>query len=653
MLKQDIILSDLWTSKEEDQIIRKDASLVANPPDRERYLRMNKDKYHVLLNTWMYMCAQYVGRREVNALMTNIRMNGLLPVISDCSTLASDIIRSDFTLSDLRGYGFLMNEDPRVTLQLLRYPKRFSPTGATALRDSGLKALKGLNFAMRGTPVRIWPDGRVIERSITYPRYLIDRVRYWCANILAFKNIDEKDPLMKGCFSNGVSANGSHTLFEKYKEWAKLTPGYKDNILYPLHRFGNFDAGELPDIDYVKAVAVPKSYKTPRIIAEVSAKCQYHQQGIRVHAIECISQCWARDFIVLDDQTINQEWSRLGSIYGTYATIDLSAASDSISEHLARQVLPHDWYEQISAYNPPYIKIGDEKVKRNIFLTSGSGNTFVLESVIFEAIAMTASEYVSIYYDLPLSNVESNDPEDRSYIRFPRVYGDDIICDTRCYDTVVDFLRKLGFTVNEDKSFSNGGYRESCGAEWYCGLDTATKYFPRKAFDEDSDEYLEGLISLQHRLYEFESCEQWLSNHIKREFRRRYNKEMTSSYPGTECSDLWADYPFYYTVDPPYDHRDPDMAKRTAEWLTIHDVKREAHVSLKRKSYKGKNFEKAFISQYRHPYTWLERQLMELFRYVDFLQHGTPVDEWGVPIHRQDVSDDLLIPEVVWTTLRR
>lgn len=331
--------------------------------------------------------------------------------------------------------------------------------------------------------------------------------------------------LMEGRFSNGVSANGSKTLYEKYREWCELTPGYQDNLMYPVWRYGFHDYGERDDIDYVKAVAVPKSYKTPRIIAEVSAKCQFFQQGIRKWLLHFLERNNYSDFIILDDQTINQEWSRLGSIYGTYATIDLSSASDSISRHLAKKILPYGWFDVIEEFNPPFIMVNGKKEKRNILLTSGSGDTFVVESIIFLAIAFSAWEYVQIMCP------------DTAYLA-PRVYGDDLICDSRCYDTTRDFLQKLGFTVNESKSFSDGRYRESCGAEWFCGLDTATKYFPRKAYDESSPEFLEGLIALQHRLYEFENCEQWLSATIKQLYRTHTGgKELTSSYPGTECYD--------------------------------------------------------------------------------------------------------------------
>lgn len=638
MLKQNIILPDLLSKKEIESIMTIDARLVARHNELCAYKAENADKYSVICNTWLYMCAQYISRRNVLALMDMMRRDGLLAVIDRCSRLASEIIRSNFSLDDLGDLRFLMTEDARITLQLLRYPKRFSPSCAGLLQDEGLKAFERLNFSLRGVPTVINPQGKVLERSIEYPRWLADRVAYWCANCLAFKPITDDIPLMMGRFSNGVSANGSKTMYAKYVEWSKLTPGYKDALLYPLPRFGNHDQGELPDINYVKAVAVPKSYKAPRIIAEVSAKCQYHQQGIREYAIACLNQCWAGDYILLDDQTINQEWSRLGSIYGTYATIDLSSASDSISDHLAKRILPKDWYTVISRHNPDFIRIGNKEVKRNIFLTSGSGDTFVLESVIFMAIAMTALEYVEC-----LTNEK---------LLLPRVYGDDLICDTRCFDTLVDFLGMLGFTVNVDKSFNNGDYRESCGAEWFCGLDTATKYFPRRAFDEKSSEYLEGLIALQHRVYEFEMCEQWLTNHIRNLYRTRTGKELTSSAPGVECEDLWSDYPYYYTVYPPYDHTSP-TAEATRKWLDDHNIRRECHSATARKRLTGKAFDRAFLEEYHRLYTWEQIHMMEMFRYVDFLQHGTPVDEWGVPIHRQDVVDDLLISEIIWTTHKR
>lgn len=635
MQVRNIIMSDVFTKSELSKIMRKDATMVAS--NVKKYCDQNADKYAVVINTWFYMCTQYCSPRHAYGLLGYIEQNGLLKVIGECSDLASRIIESNFTLDDLGKFGFMMNENPRITLQLLRYPKRFSPSAADKVRDDGMRRFLALNNAMKGEPTVIFYDGKVLERDITYPRFVIEGVSDYCRRLL-HTNITPETPLELGRFSSGVTAEGCKTLFEKQREFCRISPGYKDTFLYPLPRFGNEDFGYCDDIDYVKAVAVPKNYKVPRIIAEVSAYTQYHMQGIRRAIVRSLKTSEYADLIILDDQSINQEWSRLGSIYGTFCTIDLASASDSISNHLARKVLPTDWYDVIQSWNPPYIMSGGRKYKRNIFLTSGSGDTFAIESVIFLAIALFATEMVET-----LTGEELNQP---------RVYGDDIICDTRAYDTTVDFLEMLCFTVNRDKSFHHGDYRESCGAEWWCGLDTATKYFPRRAFDERSPEYLQGLISLQHRLYEFESCELWLTNHIQRIFSGSEGRRMTSSRPGEECNDLWNDFPQYVVNYPPYDHSKglPDCVTREK------DMRRETHYNLVPVGWGGvesKRFQEAFMEHYSRPFVSNDLRVCEMFRYVDFLQHGTPLDEFGVPVHRQDVSDDLLNPELAWRLSRR
>lgn len=654
MLKENIILSDLFSKAEVNRIMALDASLVSS--DVKGYCKANTDKYVVVLNTWLYMCAQYIPRRAVAGLQSEILRQGLLPVIDACSQLASDIISSDFTLQDLGLYGFMMNDDPRITLQLLRYPKRFSPSKADKLADECLKDFIRLNARMKGTPVRINPQGKVLARTIEYPVWLLAGVRDYVSQLLHL-DISDDDPIDLGRFSSGVSAEGCKTMFEKYREFARVAPGYKDNLLYPLPRYGNEDQGFVPPVDYVKVVAVPKSYKAVRLIAEVPVYIQYGQQGIRRRAIQSLATSPYADLIVLDDQTVNQEWSRLGSIYGTYCTTDLTAASDSIADHLARQVLPKSWYNVIQAWNPNNMRVRGKDIERNIFLTSGSGDTFVMESIIFLAIALYATETVERL-------TPKSEQRGRKKIKKPRVYGDDLICDTRVYDTLADFLRLLGFTVNESKSFNDGGYRESCGSEWWCGLDTATKFYSRKAFSEDQPDelpvYAASAIALQHRIYEFDMAEQWLSNHIKTLFIKQgwgtLRTPVTSSRVGEDCTDLWADFPFYHIGYPPFDR------KEGAEgWLIDHpEVRREYHSEFGVRRHIDETIDdpthgwlRRFQEYYGRPFVPQDRRLCEMFRYVDFLQHGTPVDEFGIPIHRQDVMEDLLIPASEWYSTRR
>jgi hypothetical protein len=54
----------------------------------------------------------------------------------------------------------------------------------------------------------------------------------------------------------------------------------------------------------------------------------------------------------------------------------------------------------------------------------------------------------------------------------PSVYGDDIICDSRVTDDVIQMLKDLRFEVNVDKSFVASQYiRESCGIYAHSGDD--------------------------------------------------------------------------------------------------------------------------------------------------------------------------------------
>jgi hypothetical protein len=51
------------------------------------------------------------------------------------------------------------------------------------------------------------------------------------------------------------------------------------------------------------------------------------------------------------------------------------------------------------------------------------------------------------------------------------VYGDDIIVPSLFYEEAVNGLQRIGLIVNLSKSFADGPFRESCGGEYYNGID--------------------------------------------------------------------------------------------------------------------------------------------------------------------------------------
>ena len=579
------------------------------------YAKANEEVYYLLCNTWLSMCYDAIGLSANRVLLNSILREGLIETISECNRIANDAVSSDFTCcvdSPLRA---LFSEDERNTLQVLRFAKRFSPLEADILKENSLKAFAKINNQCKGVPQVITESGKVLKRTQQYPRWLINRVSEYCQLLLGEAPTDE-EILLNGAFSNGATADGCKTLLSKLQKFREHSCCYKD-ILYPI------GMEVLDDIDYVKAVPVPKNYKTARIIAECSAYSQFHLQGLRKIAEKRVADTTYSHLIVMDDQSINQEWSRLGSVYGTFATIDLSSASDSIATTLAEQILPSGWYNQITKWNAPNIKIGDRKVPRYIFQTSGSGSTFIIESVIFLAISLVATDLVREF------SGES--------IHLPRVFGDDIITDDRVYDTIVDLLGLLRFTVNSDKSFGPGSrYRESCGAEWFCGLDMATKYFPRKSLEKEKPEYLSSVVSLQHRLFSYKEAEIFLSSYIHRISKDYGIERMTSSFPGEECDDLWEDFPYYKVVNPPFDHTKMASAPD--------GIRREVHVTLKSVSPKDGWANRCSQEDY---------YLLEMYRYVQFLQHGPQVDEYGISIPPLPYDRDIAIAVSEYGTVIR
>jgi hypothetical protein len=87
-----------------------------------------------------------------------------------------------------------------------------------------------------------------------------------------------------------------------------------------------------------------------------------------------------------------------------------------------------------------------------MFSSMGNGATFCLETLIFAAACYAVGSR-----------------------RF-RVYGDDVIIEPECYDEYLRLTRFLGFSINHDKTFRDGPFRESCGLDVWNGVDVTPVY---------------------------------------------------------------------------------------------------------------------------------------------------------------------------------
>lgn len=104
----------------------------------------------------------------------------------------------------------------------------------------------------------------------------------------------------------------------------------------------------------------------------------------------------------------------------------------------------------------------------------GNGFTFPLQTMIFATLVRAT------YDELGIKPV--NHGASRNYA----VFGDDIICLSEAYDVVVEVLHSCGFSVNIQKSYATGPFRESCGGDYFKGHDIRGVYLKEGKNHADS-----------------------------------------------------------------------------------------------------------------------------------------------------------------------
>jgi len=217
----------------------------------------------------------------------------------------------------------------------------------------------------------------------------------------------------------------------------------------------------------VRVVSVPKTVKTPRIIAIEPTCMQYMQQGLMELFVEYLeSDFLVQGMIGFSDQEPNQLLAKEGSISGDLATLDLSEASDRVSLKLVTTLLSNYGHllEAVLATRSVRADVPEHGIQTLFkFASMGSALTFPMEEIVFLTIIFYAIESK---LGRRLTRKSVLDMRDRV-----RVYGDDIVVPVEIVPDVVFALESFGFKVNHSKSFWTGKFRESCGKEYYNGHD--------------------------------------------------------------------------------------------------------------------------------------------------------------------------------------
>lgn len=217
---------------------------------------------------------------------------------------------------------------------------------------------------------------------------------------------------------------------------------------------------------------VPKTSEISRSICTEPVLNMFFQKGIGSFLEGVLRRRYKIDLSTQPD--INRKLARLGSINGSYATIDLSSASDCISLKLVESLFPKYFVNWLKLARSPVTILPDgSEVELHMISSMGNGFTFPLQTLIFATLVDACYAVMG----LPRYNPDGS-------LRFG-VFGDDIIVEKSAYEFVCQMLERFGFTVNVDKSFNSGHFRESCGADFYNGHDVRGVYIRRLSNDAD------------------------------------------------------------------------------------------------------------------------------------------------------------------------
>lgn len=332
--------------------------------------------------------------------------------------------------------------------------------------------------------------------------------------------------------SNGATYECSRA--QQVEKWAflfrdaRISTCFSDSGLDPAdyYPYDRFD--EAPRVN--RLLLVPKTVLKRRTICPEPTFLQWVQQLVK-RSLDDHFQRVLRGHIDLKHPERNSRLACEGSTFGYFSTIDLSAASDSVSNELVERVFADTpllpW---LRAARSEYTELPDgRKVELKKYATMGSALCFPVECIIFALLCEDAARVMGR----------------RSQYS---VYGDDIVIETEIVPMLVRHLLALSFKVNADKSFwlnKMNVFRESCGGEYVGGHSVApwrlSRWFAGVYVDPEGDPNgvprMVDAINMAHQRG-FYRVRRWLSAAFAVLPKYRHPGY---AYPGTTA--IWTYYP--------------------------------------------------------------------------------------------------------------
>ncbi len=310
------------------------------------------------------------------------------------------------------------------------------------------------------------------------PHQLDDRLDYRLRLFSKYilKDLSKFDPSLM------VGKHGPGAVYEGYspnQKWSGLLSSLDRLVNYGFDIFsyrrglGSIlsNSDELffytPPNRIARLCTVPKNISSKRTITVEPSEQQYVQGGLNIALRDSISRCpILNQSLALSDQSKNQHLALVGSLTDEWATIDLTSASDLLSNEIVRAVFSkHSTFldamydcrsSHVEGFIPPLRK----------FAGMGNALTFPVQSIAFLLLGISGilgNERVT-YWSM------------KRAAKNIRVYGDDIIVRREYARAVCAELHLAGLIVNKSKSFLEGNFKESCGVDAFRGVDVTPLY---------------------------------------------------------------------------------------------------------------------------------------------------------------------------------
>jgi len=495
---------------------------------KKRVKREHPDSYQEKLfkDVWCALIKDTFFSYPLTDLLFHIQRNKLAEsvnlalMVADYALYGGERPMSPF----LRVYDLYTAKDPehlRKVLEVCRFGKRYTPS------------------ELPGDLQPFWETNERVGRyDPTQHGVIVSAMRDQLSDMLKSYRVDWEE----WSLTNGSDYEKDSTVVEKL---LSVEQYYPDLLGIGLGTpVSNIAQGAKAFVNENRMTCVPKTIEKVRYIA-MEPQWMSVRAGCVGKAIErCLPQ-----YANIHDQSHNQDLARLASIDNGLCTVDLSAASDSLSLLLMEQVLPPHVLKDVLQYTsrsmtPRRDAFGEPQLRRDpsfgwvrvtplytMISTMGNRITFPLETLVFSA----ALEVTASFMHADTSPATCG------------VYGDDIICPNEWYETLCGVLEACGFTINEKKSFHDSShFRESCGYDCYKGKIVSSSYWPRKAITKEDG--LPSLVALQHKFWNMPHVNDVLTCAI-----RELCPKITESLPGSPYDDLWSLYPIIHRVYGSYD----------------------------------------------------------------------------------------------------